>query len=354
MNKQNIGFVFFVKRLLYIFLIILVFIIFSFLRCSNKSEQPNSELLDIRLTAFQLYISALIVAADYSNEIETGTNCFEDVGIKPIIIKRGKGPEIVDALVGGSADFGTLAITPIVFQALQGSEFTIFATIQTTNHDIKVIGHHSSGINSGSSLKRKRVGYVGGTFGEIFLDRYLEKHGLQRSDISLVSAGPPQLRDLFISNELDAIIIWEPIIQDILLDEAINRNDVFLDVDTTLYTGRINLVARPQVLEEKQEEAKRLLKALIKGEDLIMKYPDKVRERVENWLDRRPGTLENVFDKETFKVELDVNTLINELRIESEWANEAIFNGRAKIPEDFSKYVNSSLLESVDFKRVKK
>src|ERR1035437_6088876 len=87
----------------------------------DNTSQPK-HILELRLAAFQLYASALVVAADQSGKIVPATNCFGDAGLKTTIIKRSKGPEIVDALVGGSADFGTLAITPQVLQALQGSD----------------------------------------------------------------------------------------------------------------------------------------------------------------------------------------------------------------------------------------
>ena len=320
----------------------------------GDDRRVDAESLDVRLAVFQLYVSALVVAADESEKIAPGTDCFADAGVKPVIIKRSKGPEIVDALVGGSADFGTLALTPQVLQALQGSDFVIFATIQTTDHDISVVGRRSAGVTSGASLKGKRVGFVGGTYGEIFLNRYLEKHGLDRSAISLTSAGPAQLRDLFLGKSLDAIIIWEPIVQDILADPAIEKDDVFLDVDRSIYTGRINLVARPQVLKDKQDEARRLVKAMLRGEKLIQEYPDKVRERLELWLDRKPGTLANAFDKDTFKVELDVPGLLRDLKMEAEWAQEAIFHGKGKMPDDFSRYVDASIMQAVAPDRVKK
>ena len=321
-----------------------------------RTEKPipkENKDLKVNLACFNLYTSAPIVAADLSDKIVPSKNYFAEAGINPTIIKRSKGPEIVDALVGGSADFGTLAITPQVFQLLQGSEFVIFATIQTTNHDIKVVGYRSAGVNDGASLKGKRIGFVGGTFGEIFLDRYLEKYGISRNDVSLTSGAPAQLRDLFLSKTLDAIIIWEPIIQDILADPAINKADIMVDVDPSIYTGRINLVARPAVLKAKAEEARRLVQSMIAAEGLIQDHPDKVRHYLEEWLDRKPDTLIDVFDKNTFKVELDVPNLTRDLQMEAKWAQKTIFHGKAKIPKDFSNYVDTSIMNAVAHDRIK-
>lgn len=333
-----------------------VFTVIAFLlsSCTSTKQGEKESLTEVKLAIFQLYASGVVIAADQSTQIDPNVNCFAEVGLKPTIIKRSKGPEIVDALVGGSAEIGTLAITPQALQALQGNKLTVFATTQTTHKDIKVVGHRSSEVISGLSLKGKRVGYVGGTFGEIFLSRYLNKYKLKRSEIVLTSAGPAQLRDLFISKSLDAIVIWEPFIQDILRDEAVKKDDIFIDVDRTLYNARMNLLARPEVLQNKKKEAEKLVKALICGEQLIHKYPEKVQLAVEKWLDRKPDTLANVFDDKTFHMELNSPALLKDLKNESEWAQASVFKGKGVIPSDFSGFVDSSIMEAVAPDRVKK
>jgi ABC-type nitrate/sulfonate/bicarbonate transport system substrate-binding protein len=329
-------------------------IIFLLSGCQLVSKEDNKPLVDIKLAVFQLYASGIVIAADQSAKIDPNVNCFAEAGLRPTLIRRSKGPEIVDALIGGSAEIGTLAVTPQVLQALQGNKLVTFATMQTTNKDIKVIGWRPAGINSGASLKGKRVGYVGGTFGEIFLSRYLDKYGLSRSDISLSSAGPAQLRDLFISKSVDAIIIWEPFVQDLLRDPAVNSKDVFIDVDPTIYTARMNLVARPEVLQQKPQESKQLLQAMLCGERIMRAHPDKTRQVVEQWLNRPAGTLVNVFDEKTFRLELNVPSLLSDLTAESKWAQKAVFNGKGKIPPTFLPFIDPSVLESVDPARVRR
>jgi sulfonate transport system substrate-binding protein len=299
-------------------------------------------------------VTGLLVAADRSTKIDENTDCFAQADLNTVIVKRSKGPEVVDALLGGSVEVGTLAITPQAFQALQGNRLVVFATIQTADKDIKVIGHSAAGITHGSSLKGKRIGYVGGTYGEIFLSRYLLKHGIKKNDASLTSAPPAQLRDLFISRSLDAIILWEPFIQDILRDPAIKKNEVFLDVDPTVYTGRINLVARPESLRMKRKEAEKLVKALICGETLLRKNPHRAQESIERWLDRKPGTLNNVFDEGSFRIELNMPALLSDLREEIKWAKDAVFNGKGTTPKDLSPFVDPSIMEAVAPNRVKK
>ena len=318
----------------------------------DATTGSSARLPEPRLAAFQLYASALIVATDRSALIEPGHECWSAARVRPTILKRSKGPEIVDALVGGSADFGTLAITPVVLQILQGSDLVIFATIQVSDSDIKVVGRRTAGIVSGGTLRGKRVGYVGGTYGEIFLDRYLKKYNLDRAAVTPVSGGPAQLRDQFLGGALDAAVVWEPTIQDILLDPATKKDDLFIDTDRSLYTGRINLAAKPEILRTKRDAAVGLVRALVCGEGVLERHPDKTREQLEAWLDRRVGSLVGVFNETAFRVGLDLPALIRDLRTESEWAQKAVLNGKGRIPEVFSRHVDSSILMAVDGHRV--
>jgi sulfonate transport system substrate-binding protein len=336
----------------YFFILFFGFFVLTGCRQDNQNNKKD-DLKEIKLAVFQLYTSGVVIAADRSSDIDPNIHCFTEAGLKPVIIKRSKGPEIVDALSSQSAEIGTLAITPQALQAVQGNKLVNLTTIQTTHKDIKVIGRKSTGTTLGKSLKGKKIGYVGGTFGEIFLSRYLIKYGLKKTDVKLVSAGPAQLRDLFISKSLDAIILWEPFVQDILNDQGIDKQDISVDVDRTLYNARMNLVARPEVFKNKRDELKKLTKAMICGERLIQKYPDKAQVIIERWLDRKPGTLKNVFDPKTFKVELNLPALATDLKKESEWAKTSVVKEKGNIPTDFSPFVDSNVMDSVAPDRVK-
>jgi ABC-type nitrate/sulfonate/bicarbonate transport system substrate-binding protein len=329
-------------------LIIPIFIICCFWGCKNNDIEKVS------FAAFDLYMSGLVVAATEIPNEQNQQNCMEKEELNYTLFKPAKGPDMVNALMSGSADFGTLANTPIAFQALQGDTFVIFATIMTTNKDIKVLGHKKFGINSGADLKGKKVGYVGGTIGEIFLDRYLGKYNLSKEDISLISAGPAQLRDYFLTDELDAIILWEPAVQDIMRDESLDKNEIFIEVDTTLYTTRMHLVATPEKLKKYRKEATKLIEALICGENRMYENPEEARLKIEEWLGREKNNLINVFDKNSFKLTLNVPVLLNELEEETLWAQDAVFDGKGSIPDNYMQFIDYSILDSIAPRRVLK
>jgi len=115
---------------------------------------------------------------------------------------------------------------------------------------------------------------------------------------------------------------------------------------------KMHLVSTPQNLVKYENEAKLLLKSLICGEDKIKANPESNRKILEKWLNRKENTLVNVFDEKSFRLELNVPLLLDELKKESIWAQESVFKGKGTIPDDFSKYVDYSILQSIAPDRV--
>lgn len=321
--------------------------------CTDKREPTSTHTLqkeDIKIAVFHHILSTSFVAAQI--EDQNGQSCFDKAGLNPLLNKRSKGPEVVDAIVSGSVEFGTLAITPQVFQILQGVNLTTFTTYQTSALDIKFVANKSAGITTPNQMKNKRIGYVGGTYGEIFLERYIQKYGIPKKDIILTSGGPAYLRDLLINGELDGAILWEPVVQDLLLADSSNIDKWYIDVDQSIYTARVNLLATPDVLKENKSKAKKLVQALICSEQYLIEQPKLVQTRLEKWLDRPTGSLTGVFHPETFRVTYDEKSLRADLKAESEWAKSAVFNNKVTIPTDFAPYITDEVLKQVNPERI--
>lgn len=334
--------------------VLVVFTLVVFTGCTNQNENKVSiqgdQKIDVKIAIFHHILSTSFVAAMIPDV--QGQTCFDKAGINPLINKRSRGPEVVDSLVSGSVEFGTLAITPQVFQILQGDNLTVFATYQTSDRDIKFVGRKSFGLISPAHIKGKRIGYVGGTYGEIFLDRYFKKHSISRDSVILTSGAPAYLRDLFLNGELDGAILWEPVVQDIILDGSIPNSDLYIDIDRSIYTARVNLLALPKTLKEKEAKAKRVIDALICGEYYLKNEPKLVQDQLEKWLGRQTGSLDGAFYPETFRITFDSKALIADLGDEANWANTTIFSGKAFIPNDFSDYISNKIMKQAAPSRI--
>ena len=65
---------------------------------------------------------------------------FEDEGLYVIVRNFASGKLCLDAVVAGSADFATVAETPLMRAGLAGQKVKIVATFEYSDNDIKVLG----------------------------------------------------------------------------------------------------------------------------------------------------------------------------------------------------------------------
>jgi ABC-type nitrate/sulfonate/bicarbonate transport system substrate-binding protein len=311
----------------------------------TRSDGTDEPKLQVRVAVLNHILATSFVAASLPDA--QGRTCFDEAGVLPVINKRSRGPEIVDAIVSGSVDVGTLAITPQALQIAQGTPLVAFATYQTSDLDIKFVARKSTGITSPGLVRGKRLGYVGGTYGEIFMDRYLQKLNVAKTEVTLTSGTPAVLRDLFVNGSLDAIIVWEPTIQDLIRDPGVDASDLLIDVDRSIYTARVNLIAMPDALNRNRVAAERLVQALICAETHLREEPSRVQHSLEKWMDRQQGSLDGVFHPETFNVVLDVNALKSDLASETAWARDAVFAGKATVPTDLGAFIDAEVVRKV-------
>jgi len=116
---------------------------------------------------------------------------------------------VVEALNGGSLDYGGMSEIPAVFAA--ASTIHSFRLIAVMNGDVNnqvILVPNGSPIHSLHDLKGKRVGYVRATTSQYFLIRMLESVGLTWADIQPVAMGVADGAAAFAQGSFDAWAIY--------------------------------------------------------------------------------------------------------------------------------------------------
>ncbi len=116
---------------------------------------------------------------------------------------------VVEALNGGSLDFGGMSEIPPIFAA--ASTIQSFRQIAVAHGDVNnqvVLVPKNSRARSIADLKGKRVGYVRATTSQYFLIRMLEEAGLGWDDIKPVAMGVSDGAAAFSQGALDAWAIY--------------------------------------------------------------------------------------------------------------------------------------------------
>ena len=128
---------------------------------------------------------------------------------------------VVEALNGGSLDYGSVSEIPPVFAA--ASTIQSFRQIAVLHGDVNnqvVLVPKGSRLETLADLKGKRVGYVRATTTHYFLIRMLKSVGLEWSDITPVAIGVTDGAAAFSSGALDAWAIYGYPIQRALATEG--------------------------------------------------------------------------------------------------------------------------------------
>ncbi len=111
-----------------------------------------------------------------------------------------------DAVLGGGAEFGTVAETPLTLAALANQPFQVLATIAYSNNDCKVIARKDRGINSPADLRGRKVATFIGTSAEFFMHSFLKAQGLSAKDLQVTTLQPPDMVTALSNGDIDAFL----------------------------------------------------------------------------------------------------------------------------------------------------
>jgi sulfonate transport system substrate-binding protein len=120
------------------------------------------------------------------------------------------GPALLEAMGGGSVDFGITGDTPPIFAQAAGVKLTYVAVEPPAPHGEAVIVLNGSPIHSIADLRGKRVALNRGSNVHNLLVRVLAEAGMTPADVQAVYLKPSDARPAFENGSVDAWVIWDP------------------------------------------------------------------------------------------------------------------------------------------------
>lgn len=329
----------------------------TLLGCSGWFSREPGEPTRRRLEAVELPITYSAVT-----HVAQAMGFMEEEGLDYRVVSVPAGPDLISALRmrgGRAADVGSIAVTPVVVMVGAGDHPVVLATLIQSNVRVQLVTLSGTGITDDpTSLKGKSVGFVGSTVGHIYLSRLLEKAGMTEEDVKGVNGRPADLRALLLRGDLDAAVLWDPFVTQ-FKREASDRasrdaswagGEPRVYVDPDLYDLKFNVVAMKSNIERLRPSLLRFLRACIRGGDFIEGNRDESRQILEQWLNLEPGDLEEFLSTTSFRVGLHVRGMKSDMRAELEWLKRR--DGSVRIPDDFTPYIDPSLLEEIDATRI--
>ena len=273
---------------------------------------------------------------------------FEEEGLDVAVKEFTTGKLCFDAMLGGGADFSTVAETPIMYAGFSSQPVYVIATIESSPLSVKVIARKDRGVSKPKDLKGKLVGTFKGGSAEYFLAQFLKKHGMSMSDVKVTYMKPPELISAIIRGDLAAISMWEPHIYS--AEKGIGEAAVIFTGED-IYTETFHIAVMKSYAEENEATVNSFLRALVKAEEFVKSNEPEAKTILLESIDIDKEILEHIWSNFRFDLVLE-QSILDLIRKEAEFAVES---GAAKegssIP-DYGTMFEPKFLKRIDPRRV--
>lgn len=197
---------------------------------------------------------------------------FEEEGIN-VEIKETPDEQAVQSYVAGKLDFLHVSLdwyAILKSQGVEGEQIMIFE--QCIDCEGLAV---SERINSLKDLKRKKVALWEGTVLHFQFLLMLDKEGLNKEDINIISLPPNEAMIAFISGNVDAAAAYQPWLSQ--YKERKGAKLLYTDKDAPLLIGS-SLVVSKKLLDRREKDVKAFLRAFFKAVDYWKQNPEEADE----------------------------------------------------------------------------
>jgi len=270
-------------------------------------------------------------------------------GLNVTLRKYDTGVGSLDGMLNGETDI-TVGTTefPLVGRAFQKARIRTIGSIDKSEF-VYLVGRKDRGLEKVSDLKGKRVGTTLRTIAHFYLGRFLELHGMNMRDITLVDVKTPaEWVNAVVNGDIDAIATAQPYANS--AKERLGANSVFWPAQSS--QPQYGLVSSTEEWITKHPElVRRFLKSLAQAEEYFIRNPAEAKAIVQKRLNLDASYMETVWSQNQFSLSLD-QSLIAAMEDEARWMIKNNLTTEKQIP-DFMNYIYVDGLKAVKPEAVK-
>jgi ABC-type nitrate/sulfonate/bicarbonate transport system substrate-binding protein len=241
---------------------------------------------------------------------------FKDEGLNVELVSFPTGKFCLDALIGGKADFATVAETPIMHATFKDQPIRIIATIHRSRNNTYCVGRKDKGVIVPADLKDKIIAVPFGTNAQFALDTFLLKNSLNPKDLTFINLSPPEMNGQVLKGEVAAVVAWQPYIG--RCEKALGDNGVSFSFDS-VYQETYNIVTSVSIAEKQNEIVVKVLKALNRAIDFMKAKPDESIGIVAQRIGMEKSELKQIWPIYNFGLDLK-QSLIETMTLQGKWA----------------------------------
>ncbi|MCG8551538.1 MAG: ABC transporter substrate-binding protein [Desulfobacterales bacterium] len=273
---------------------------------------------------------------------------FKEQGINTTTISMAGDKQIFQAYMQGKAHVAALTSLCIVRSNFGTSDHVIIGTLCYTDNQLKLLARKSAGINRVADLKGKKIAVPQASFAHFYLEKFLLFNGLTLNDVEEVFVGKRKIpgiieRGLAHATMQHGVPITET--------KKILGKDYVIFQNSVIHRKTIQILVPRAWLAQHREQAKGLLRAIIKAENFIKTHTE---ESIEILAKAKKYDVKDM--AHTVRHEMNYylslkQSMFTELEGIEQWAFDNNMVER-KTPRNYLEMVDYSLLEEIDPKRV--
>ena len=273
---------------------------------------------------------------------------FKEQGTKTTIISLRRGKLAFQTYEQGKSDATTTNSMHIVRSNFDASQHVIIGTLSHTDNQLKLLARKSAGITKVSDLKGKKIAMPRAGLSHFYLDKFLLFNGLTLDDVEEVFVGKKEIASTIGSGLAQATMQHGlPIAE----TKKILGDDYVIFQNPVIHKKALHLLVPRKWVTQHREQAKGLLRAILKAEEFIKTNTD---ESIEILAKAKKYDVTDM--ARTVRHEMDYylslkQSIFTELEGMEQWALDNNIVER-KTPRNYLEMIDYSLLEEIDPNRV--
>ena len=222
------------------------------------------------------------------------------------------GSDVLQAILAGSADAGSMATTPVITGS-QSNAFVVVAVANRVGNTTAIVVPPNSGIKTVADLKGKSLAIQEGTTTALDVRNYVLPHfKMTAADVKLVNMNMGDMPAALAGGRVDAIASVEPYIATAVLGGIGVRIQSMMDFDPI----PAFIVFRRDFVEKHEEEVVNALRGYYKAVDWIKAHPSESVDVIAQGLAKQGVRLDRAVVDMAWKT-VDLDTSINDAEVKA-------------------------------------
>lgn len=275
------------------------------------------------------------------NSVAQENGYFTKNGLEGVIREYESGPPAVKDLLAGKVDVALASDNAGVQTIFTHPELRIIAQF-VRNRVFSVIVRKDQGITMPSDLRGKKIGVTKKSAGEFLLSQFLTFHNLNQHDIIIVDLPPSQIKAVFQQGAIDAAVLFEPNIFDLI--KSMGDNVAAWPIEDGYYTYGL-IYTTDAVIKSHPLLLRRYLQSLVESEQYVKSHTSETKELISRKYGYSKEYIDYSWPKNDHQLALNQELLLSMENIAA-WAIENKLTDKTTVP-NYLNYIYFDALNDV-------